>query len=385
MDAILKCSLDSIKWNKNQSLQFLCQQTHDNVKRAAESILAGKVVGFPTETVYGLGANAFNEEAVRSIFKAKGRPNDNPLIVHVSSTHMLNKYFSQQLPWTYERLIKEFWPGPLTILIKSPTDLPGETTAHLDTVGVRMPSHPVARALIECSGVPLAAPSANSSGRPSTTSAVHVFEDVYQRTEAREVMNYILDGGRSDIGLESTVVDGLSDVGKVRVLRPGGVTIEALKKVVGDDNVLYDKTQTKGEDFKPTTPGMKYKHYSPTAKVVLIMSRGGDKEDKTERLQELIRSLGTDTKIGCMTLQDSCITKGLLKINERTDQLIPYFVGPSSQPSVVASNIFAGLHALDKEAVEYILVEGVDEAEEGLAIMNRLCKAAGNAESIVMI
>lgn len=383
MDAILKCSLDGIKWNKSNSMQFICQQTQSNIKRAADSILNGKVVGFPTETVYGLGANAFNEEAVRSIFKAKGRPNDNPLIVHVSSLKMFDNYFNQQLPWTYDLLIKEFWPGPLTILVKSPNQIPSSTTANLKTVGVRIPGHPIARALIECSGVPLAAPSANSSGKPSTTTALHVFEDIYQRKEAKDVMEYILDGGRSDIGLESTVIDGITDVGKVRVLRPGGVTIEGLKRVIGEDNVLYDKMDFNSADFKPTTPGMKYKHYSPKARVLLLINDDNNTlTNKVNKLKELVNS---NKKIGMMTLEDSILTKELTKINETSNNLIPYFIGPSSNPSIVASNIFAGLHSLDKSNVDFILVEGVEESNQGIAIMNRLYKAAGNLENVIFI
>ncbi|TIA72220.1 hypothetical protein E3P92_02107 [Wallemia ichthyophaga] len=352
-------------------MQFLCQQTQLNIKKAADSILSGKVVGFPTETVYGLGANAFNEQAVRSIFKAKGRPNDNPLI---------------KLPRTYELLINEFWPGPLTILIKSPSQIPAETTANLNTVGVRIPYHPIARALIECSGVPLAAPSANSSGKPSTTTALHVYEDIFQRKEAREVMDYIIDGGRSDIGLESTVIDGITVDGKVRVLRPGGVTVEDLKRVVGDDNVVYEKMEIKTADFKPTTPGMKYKHYSPKARVLLLMNDSNtNKSDKIKKLKELIESLDTNDKIGMMTLEDSLMTNELMNINKSSNNLIPYFIGPSNNPSIVASNIFAGLHSLDKHQVEYILVEGVEERNEGLAIMNRLYKAAGNLENVILI
>lgn len=386
MDAILKCSIDGIKWTNSNSMQFLCQQTQLNIKKAADSILSGKVVGFPTETVYGLGANAFNEQAVRSIFKAKGRPNDNPLIVHVSSLNMFNSYFNQKLPRTYELLINEFWPGPLTILIKSPSQIPAETTANLNTVGVRIPYHPIARALIECSGVPLAAPSANSSGKPSTTTALHVYEDIFQRKEAREVMDYIIDGGRSDIGLESTVIDGITVDGKVRVLRPGGVTVEDLKRVVGDDNVVYEKMEIKTADFKPTTPGMKYKHYSPKARVLLLMNDSNtNKSDKIKKLKELIESLDTNDKIGMMTLEDSLMTNELMNINKSSNNLIPYFIGPSNNPSIVASNIFAGLHSLDKHQVEYILVEGVEERNEGLAIMNRLYKAAGNLENVILI
>ena len=381
---LLKCSIDNIKFNNNSNLQIKCQLTQNNLNMAAKSVLKGKIVAFPTETVYGLGANAFDGSAVKSIFKAKGRPNDNPLIVHISNFNMFEKFFNQPLPLTYQKLIKEFWPGPLTILVRSPSSLPKETTASLSTVGLRMPSNVIARALIEISGVPLAAPSANSSGKPSPTKAQHVLNDTYQRSEAKEVIDYIIDGGNSFVGLESTVIDGISVPGKIKVLRPGGITLEHLKNSIGEDNVIYEKPTKVSEDFKPLTPGLKYKHYSPKAKVLIFLPNTSNNQT-TDPIQ-FISNLPKEQHIGCMTLTDSNLTNNLFNQNNfNNHNLIPYILGPNSNPSEIARNVFDGLHYLDSLNVDLIIVEGVKEENEGLAIMNRLFKAAGDTSNIYYI
>ena len=381
---LLKCSIDNIKFNNNSNLQIKCQLTQNNLNMAAKSVLKGKIVAFPTETVYGLGANAFDGSAVKSIFKAKGRPNDNPLIVHISNFNMFEKFFNQPLPLTYQKLIKEFWPGPLTILVRSPSSLPKETTANLSTVGLRMPSNIIARALIEISGVPLAAPSANSSGKPSPTKAQHVLSDTYQRPEAKEVIDYIIDGGNSFVGLESTVIDGISVPGKIKVLRPGGITLEHLKNSIGEDNVIYEKPTSVSEDFKPLTPGLKYKHYSPKAKVLIFLPNTSN--NQTIDPIQFISNLPKEQHIGCMTLTDSNLTNNLFNQNNfNNHNLIPYILGPNSNPSEIARNVFDGLHYLDSLNVDLIIVEGVKEENEGLAIMNRLFKAAGDTSNIYYI
>ena len=212
------------------------------------------MVALPTETVYGLGANALDAAAVGKIFAAKGRPQDNPLIVHICQLDQLSGLV-QQVPPLAQRLARAFWPGPLTMVMKKSGAVPDEVSAGLDTVAVRFPAHPVARALIELAAVPIAAPSANASGRPSTTTAQHVLEDLDGKIAA------VVDGGSCGVGVESTVVDVTGD--KLRLLRPGGITLEQLRQAAGEVEVDAALRRQLGRDETPRSPGMKYKHYAP--------------------------------------------------------------------------------------------------------------------------
>lgn len=277
---VLPCDPVTIEFSPNSDQpQISSPQTLSSLKRASEQLLSLQCVAFPTETVYGLGALALNSSAASKIFTTKGRPPDNPLIVHVSSFAMLRKILPKDyiLPESYEILMKHFWPGALTLLFPSdPTIIPEIITANHPTVAIRMPSHPVARALISVADAPIAAPSANSSGKPSPTKAEHVLRDLDGK------VGLILDGGGCGVGLESTVVDGLNADGNIRVLRPGGITVEEIKRVIKADtketdgrrvpDVLVHRRDYRDEamEMAPTTPGMKYRHYSPSVPVTLL-------------------------------------------------------------------------------------------------------------------
>lgn len=321
----------------------------------------GAVVAFPTETVYGLGGSALDDNSVRAIYAAKNRPADNPLIVHVASADQIQRLILTQLhtiPPVYHRLIEKFWPGPLTILLPIEAGSPvlRLVTAGQNTVGVRMPSHPVARALIALSDTPLAAPSANASTRPSPTLAEHVLHDLDSR------IPYILDGGACAVGVESTVVDGL--VSPPMLLRPGGVSAENIREYGGGDwanIVLVKKTAGKTEAVK--TPGMKYRHYSPTARVVLFVGCGDGRRAVREYiashpgLTALLRAgrFSSAAEIGVEAVADECM---------------------GASAAEVAQSLFRFLRQVDEMGVDQILVEGVDESGDGLAVMNRLSKAA---------
>ncbi|KAF9247242.1 DHBP synthase RibB-like alpha/beta domain-containing protein [Melanogaster broomeanus] len=345
-------------------------------------------VAFPTETVYGLGALALSAEASARIFSTKGRPADNPLIVHVSSKSMLQSLLppNYTLPASYQILIKRFWPGPLTLLFPSdPTKIPSIITANHPTVAIRMPSHPVARALIAISNSPLAAPSANSSGKPSPTRAEHVLHDLEGK------IGLILDGGACEVGLESTVVDGLHEDGNIRVLRPGGVTVEEILKALqngfsGDSipSVLVHHRDFVDDAIEqaPTTPGMKYRHYSPSVPVTLLLTVSAPPEGvETSTPLVLLTSLKSSTtsrsplKVGLLTPSESVVAKILLE--DPVIQWHQYPLGSLSEPAVIARRLFDGLLTLEKEGVDLILIEEVPEENEGLAVMNRVKKAAG--------
>lgn len=350
---ILKVDPASIAFT-GDSLSISDPQTETSLKRAASIISSSsEVVAFPTETVYGLGGNAFDDDSVRNIYGAKNRPADNPLISHISSVSQVKQFFGIDLPKIYEPLVESFWPGPLTILLPITTDskLSKLTTAGQDTVAVRLPSHPVARALIHLANVPIAAPSANASTRPSPTLAEHVYHDLNGK------IPLILDGGSARVGVESTVVDGISN--PPMLLRPGGVSLEQIKSVGGDawkDVRVAKRVADADEPVK--TPGMKYKHYSPTARVILV--------EKEEAMLNYIAShdLSRD-KIALLTTQSF------------TGSQFPGVVeSMGSSKEEVSRNLFRCLRDMDERQVDYIFVEAVDETDQGLAIMNRLKKAA---------
>lgn len=316
------------------------------LQECAEILKSGGLVAFPTETVYGLGASAFLDEAVKKIFIVKGRPGDNPIIVHISNLSQLS-LVAREVPEKARLLAEKFWPGPITLILPKAKAIPNSVTANLDTVAVRMPSHPVARKLIEIAG-PIAAPSANLSGKVSPTRAEHVIADLYGKIEA------IIDGGNTHIGLESTVVGNLKDVPVL--LRPGGVTLEMLEAVVGHVEV-HAVARGETEASFAISPGMKYRHYSPDAKVILVETSA------SARIFEIFE-------------KERRQCKAALLLFSRQRKGADIFVGSKGSMEEYAKNLFRLLRELDKRGYESIVVEGVEEKGIGLAIMNRLRKSA---------
>lgn len=388
---VRRCEPASIHFTEDEEPEFSDEETLHALQDARKLLLDLQPVAFPTETVYGLGALALNATAASTIFSTKGRPPDNPLIVHVSSRKMLQSLLppTYTLSRTYEILIRRFWPGPLTLLFPSDSGIvPPIITAGQPAVAIRMPSHPVARALIAVADAPLAAPSANSSGKPSPTRAEHVFKDLAGKIEL------VLDGGPCGVGLESTVVDGLQDDGHVRVLRPGGVTVEdierALREELGEGasipRVLVHRRDYTDEAMEqaPTTPGMKYRHYSPAVPVVLMHTTSTPPPNTQVTLpDEFFRSLGTrfgrtgPLKIGLLTPSDSPLLQSIPSV--QGVEWCKYPLGPVAEPSVTAQRLFDNLLTAEREGVHAILIEEVEEEREGLAVMNRVKKAAGES------
>jgi L-threonylcarbamoyladenylate synthase len=352
------------------------------IDKAVDCLKQGEAIGMPTETVYGLAANALDEKAVSKIFAAKNRPQDNPLIVHVSSINMLESIMpNNTVPEAYLPIIRQHWPGPLTIILPTSDKIPSSVTCGHPTVGVRFPSHPVARGLIDACGFPLAAPSANSSGKPSPTLASHVFHDLQGR------IPLILDGGSCDIGVESTVLDGLRK--PPAILRPGGLTYEDIKAVKGMENLqVYRKHFVDKElEMAPTTPGMKYRHYSPEAMVILIDRKENeqdttfnDKFDNVIKQQlESVKSTGVGIqKIGILrtTHEGEPVIWETNTTTKDGVECVSLQMGRHGHPEEVARGMFKGLRDLDEKAVDLIFVEGISEDREGMAVMNRLRKAA---------
>lgn len=334
----------------------------ENITKAAHILKQGGTVAFPTETVYGLGADALNPAAVRKIFKAKGRPADNPLIVHIASMDTLNE-IAKNIPPIAVELMDIFWPGPLTFILKRKNTMPDITTGGLDTVAVRMPNSPVALALIREADMPLAAPSANTSGKPSPTTADHVMSDLLGRIDA------VIDGGVVKIGVESTVLDVTSDIPVI--LRPGSISVENLRKHVGEVLVGYtDMEIEEGELVR--SPGMKYTHYSPDARVVLVE---GESAVVLAKISELIDNYSQ---------KNMCV--GLLITEETAEHVCAdkmYSLGRRDEPEDAARNLFAGLRYLDSRNadvdvnVNVIIVDGsIKKDGVGAAVFNRLRKAA---------
>ncbi|ACS90461.1 MULTISPECIES: L-threonylcarbamoyladenylate synthase [Thermococcus] len=320
------------------------------IKVAARFIKESKLVAFPTETVYGLGADALNEDAVRKIFQAKGRPPDNPLIIHIANFEQIYE-LAREVPETAKILAQRFWPGPLTLVLPKKDEVPYVTTGGLETVAIRMPDHEIALALIQSSDRPIAAPSANISGKPSPTLAEHVVDDFYGKIEC------IIDGGETKIGVESTVVDLTTH--PPMLLRPGGLPLEEIKKVIGKVNV---HPAVKGKPIKlAKAPGMKYKHYAPEAQVIVIE---GEREQVTKKIKELIKEYKKQKiRVGVMATGDFYEADAYFNIGENEEE--------------IARNLFKALRELDKSGVNVILAEGIEERGLGLAVMNRLKKAAG--------
>lgn len=325
------------------------------IKAAAKYIAAGEVVAFPTETVYGLGADGLNGSAVSKIFAAKGRPADNPLILHVADRKDLDRLASE-LSANAKALVDTFWPGPLTIVVKKADNIPDEVTAGLDTVAVRMPSHPVAAALIRESGCPIAAPSANISGKPSPTNAQDVAEDMMGKIAG------ILDGGNCGIGVESTVVDTTTPIPVI--LRPGGITREMLEERLGAVDI--DPALNGNPALRPKAPGMKYRHYAPSAPMYIY--EGSDASaclvDAVARAQEL------KLRIGVL-----CDDATLRKIRNSTPETLIMSWGEGKFD--LAEHLYERLREFDRFHPEVIIGMGVDESGLGLAVMNRMRKSAG--------
>ena len=335
------------------------KEIEDKISAAAKLLREGSLVAIPTETVYGLGANGLDERAVRRIFEAKGRPQDNPLILHVTGPQWLPRYCAEVPPLAYV-LARKFWPGPLTMILKRKPVVPDATTAGLDTVAIRCPNHPVTLAIIREAGVPIAAPSANTSGRPSPTRAEHVMEDMDGK------IDMILDGGEVGIGIESTIVDLTGDV--PMILRPGYITKEMLSQAIGavdTDPAILD--ENKDENFRPKAPGMKYKHYAPKGDLTLV-------EGPERKVVEKIRKLTADR------LADGCRV-GIIATQETQkdyDQGLVISIGSRHDEGEIIHNLYHILREMDRLQVDVIYSESFSEGARGQAIMNRLLKAAGH-------
>lgn len=327
------------------------------ISEASELLKEGKLVVFPTETVYGIGANALDNEAILNIYKAKGRPSDNPLIVHIANIKDVYKYV-KFVPDIALKLMERFWPGPLTLIFEKSSIISNSITGGLNTVAVRLPANKIARELIKASDLPIAAPSANISGKPSPTRAKHVIEDL------NGLVDMIIDGGNSEIGLESTVLD---ITGKIPIiLRPGGITKEMLEKEIGqvktDAALLKEK-----KDVAPKSPGMKYKHYAP--KGILTIVFGEDNKAIDFINKSILEKEAKGIKVGVISTYEDR--------NMFTCQNVET-IGSITNEEEIASNLFAILRLMDEKEVEYIFTRAFSENNIGLATMNRLLKASGN-------
>lgn len=336
-------SFDSCKGYQKEELQ-----------RAAGILRDGGLVAFPTETVYGLGGNGLQPEAAKRIYEAKGRPSDNPLILHISGREELPAIV-EEIPRQAEALMDAFWPGPMTLVFRKSCQVPCETTGGLDTVAVRMPEHRGARELIACAGVPVAAPSANRSGRPSPTTAEHVREDLWGR------IDMIIDGGAVGIGVESTIIDVTEEIPVI--LRPGHITKEMIQAVTG--KVQMDAGLT-GEDpaARPKAPGMKYRHYAPKARMTIIE---GQNRDMIRRICELAAAYPSD-KVGILAADESAEAYPhgqVLSIGSR-------------KRHTIEQGLYRALREFDHRGVEVIFSESFSGDERNEAVMNRLLKAAGH-------
>lgn len=327
------------------------ENVQEDIKR---TILSGHVLVFPTETVYGIGASALSEKGIEEIYKVKGRPSDNPLIMHVSNIETMKKYTKNHQSYVKD-LVDAFWPGPLTLVLKKRANVPDVITGGLDTVGVRYPSHEVALKIIDIVGVPICAPSANISGRPSSTLFEHVYEDFSGRVEI------IIDGGKSEVGLESTVVDVTQAIPVI--LRPGMVTKAMIERVVPRVEVA---TSVSREDI-PKAPGMKYKHYAPKGRLMIV---SGDQDRVIHYIQNKIKEHHKHfQRVGVILTNEF-----LGAIN--CDYVYP--IGELMDELEIASNLFAGLRAMDQLSIDYIYSFSFEKGQYGEAIMNRLLKAANH-------
>ena len=350
--------------------QYVITNTHDGKRAQSEVfeqvaalIRSGEVVAFPTETVYGLGANALDERAVARIFKAKGRPSDNPLIVHVADQSQI-ALFAETPNELESKLMAAFWPGPLTLILQAKANLlPLNVTAGLATVAVRQPSHPVALALLQSCGVPLAAPSANRSGKPSPTSARHVHDDLNHLIAA------IVDGGPTDLGIESTVVQCVN--GAIHILRPGSITTDKLAaslpgiQIVAEHKIWQDDAS---DASVPRSPGVKYAHYSPDGEMTVVESRDS-KALFLWAASQLAEAKSNGHRTGVLTYREH---------EHHFSADVVLTAGEASQPEILAHILYDALREFDRQKVTYIIAEACTEFGVGAAVMNRLLKAANN-------
>ena len=333
-------------------LDLKSSNNYVELQSSANIIKSGGLVIFPTETVYGIGANGLDENAVKRIFIAKGRKQDNPLILHISNLDMLNQ-IAKNINEVEFKLMDAFWPGPLTLILERKDIVPDVVTGGLSTVGIRMPSGEIAKNLIEYSGVPIAAPSANISGKPSGTN----LDDIYDEFESK--VDYFIDGGNCEVGLESTVVKVIDSI--PHILRPGKITPEKIKEVSGSvtiDSHILHQLKSSGT---PLSPGMKYRHYAPNAKCILIYSHDNSK------MVDKINALATEYKNPLII----CCNENLKYYkNNATINL-----GSKDNLDEISKNIFSTLRKVDTINPDIVLIEGVDSKGLGLAIMNRLIRA----------
>jgi len=325
--------------------------SHENIKAAAEIIKAGGLVAFPTETVYGLGANALDEAAVKKIYETKGRPGDNPMIVHIAKALDIGQLVTKLNQVTLD-LIENFWPGPLTLVLNKKDEVPYVTTGGMDTVAVRMPDDLTALALITQAGCPIAAPSANISGRPSPTGAMHVIEDLDGKIDA------IIVGKDCRIGIESTVLDVTGDIPVI--LRPGVITASEISRAIDCEveldpwlfrNDMQDEDGNEAHDFNPKSPGMKYKHYAPKAQMKIIEGERSKVKSEIERLKSINESKGNS--VGVILFEEKAFMEA-------------------------AHDLFAKLREFDRQGVDIILAGALSDKDEvGFAVMNRMLKSAG--------
>lgn len=327
------------------------------LREAGEILKKGGLVAFPTETVYGLGGDGLNPDSSRKIYAAKGRPSDNPLIIHIADMESLSRLV-EQIPPKAKKLAEKFWPGPLTMIFQKSRQVPPETTGGLESVAVRMPDHPIALALIRAGGGYVAAPSANTSGRPSPTKAQHVIEDLQGKIEM------IVDGGEVGIGLESTIVDFTEEVPVI--LRPGYINQSMIQEVIGP--VRMDKgLLITDEKIKPKAPGMKYRHYAPKAQLAIVEGNEREVADYINQQCKMLAEKGK--KVGVIAAwETSSLYQGAVVKS----------IGSRQEEEEIARHLFAILREFDQEDVDRIYSEAFQTPKMGPAIMNRLLKAAGH-------
>ena len=329
--------------------EFLDEQLH----KVANLLKAGKTVVFPTETVYGLGANALDPEAAKKIYEAKGRPSDNPLIVHISKKEDVD-FLARNISQDAKLLMEAFWPGPLTLILDKSDNVPIETTGGLMTVAIRMPSNPIARKLIDLAGVPIAAPSANISGRPSITSSKYLVEELCERVDA------IIISEDSEIGLESTVIDMTASTPVI--LRPGKIGKTEIEKILNKEIEL--DPSLKDENAAPKSPGMKYKHYSPNATVIVVTGSLDEMKQKINQKLSLDKNKSDKVKVVCL--------------EDRVSLYDGYGISWGKNSQEAAKNLFKILRLMDEQNIEVVYFEALNSDEISEAVMNRLIKAAGN-------
>lgn len=337
--------------------QLNSKENQEVIKKAGEILRNGELVAFPTETVYGLGADGLNADAARKIYEAKGRPSDNPLIIHITNRADLGE-IAEEIPEAAQKIADKYWPGPLTMIFEKTERVPYGTTGGLETVAVRMPSDLVAQEIIRAGGGFIAAPSANTSGRPSPTAAEHVKEDLDGR------IDMIVDGGQVDIGVESTILD--MTVTPPMILRPGAVTKEMLEELIG--KVAVDRAMIHAESKEaPKAPGMKYRHYAPKADLSIIE---GPMELVIEAINQMVSAkIAGGFKVGVIGTDETA---------ERYRNGIVKSIGTRTDEATIASHLYGILREFDDEEVDYIFSESFSTGGIGSAIMNRLLKAAGH-------